>query len=112
MAPEKPKLCCLLTTPELQRRKATVLKALQQKIVESEEHTDGFAFRFHTTDELMDELAEFIKTERACCPFFVFRLRVDADGGDTWLELSGPEGAKEFIRVELGMLSDPQKEIS
>lgn len=105
MDSEEPKLTCLLTTPELQRRKATVIKSLKEKIRGHEEHDDGFAFQFQTTDGLLDELAEFIKTERACCPFFVFRLRVAADGGDTWLELSGPPGVKEFIRTEIGFIT-------
>jgi len=104
MSNDEPKLCCLLTSPELQRRKATVLKKLQSKIVAHEEHPDGFAFRFLTTDVLMDELAEFVKTERACCPFFDFKLRIAPQGGDTWLELSGPAGVKDFIRSELGFL--------
>lgn len=89
----------------MQQRKDTVLKSLQQKIEGHEEHDDGFAFRFKTTDALMDELAEFIKTERACCPFFVFKLRVAADGGDTWLQLSGPPGVKDFIKQEIGFVS-------
>lgn len=104
MAERNPKLCCLLTSPELQQRKATVLKSLKEKVRGHEEHDDGFAFQFTTTDDLMDELAELIKTERACCPFFVFKLRVAADGGDTWLQLSGPPGVKDFIRHEIGFV--------
>ena len=46
-------------------------------------------------------LAEFIKTERRCCEFFVFGLSVSGDKSEIWLELTGPEGTKDFISSEL-----------
>lgn len=100
------KLCCLLTSPELQKRKTDVLQKLQGKILERKEDTDGYAFRFDGDDESLDQLVEFIKTERACCPFFNFYLSVGGDKPMAWLRLSGPMGVKEFIRDELGFL-DP-----
>ena len=101
---EPEKLCCLLTSPELQQRMMTVLKGLQFQIFERREEENGYSFRFEGSDRLLDELNEFIKTESACCPFFTFSLRVDGNARETWLHLAGPEGVKEFIRDELGFL--------
>lgn len=97
-------LICRLTTPELQHRKMTVLSSLRSKIESRKETPDGYQFQFPASDAILDELAEFVKTERACCPFFVFTVRVGPEGNGIWLELTGPDGAKQFISDELGFL--------
>jgi hypothetical protein len=96
-------LSCKLTTPELQKRKETVIASLKQKTLEKKELKDGYAFKFAGTDEVLDELTEFIKTERACCDFFTFGLSVSGDKSEAWLELTGVDGAKDFITSELGL---------
>jgi hypothetical protein len=94
-------LSCKLTTPELQARKATVLESLRKQIVEKKELKDGYAFKFAGTDKMVDELIEFIKTERECCDFFTFNLSISGDKSEAWLELTGVDGAKDFIKTEL-----------
>lgn len=94
-------LACALTSPELQKRKTTVIESLKKQVLEKTELPDGFHFTFPATDAMLDELNEFVKTERKCCPFFTFMITVK--GEQCFLELSGPEGAKEFIVQELGL---------
>jgi len=94
-------LSCKLTTPELQKRKATVLESLKKQVIEKKELPNGFAFKFSGTDKMVDELTEFIKTERACCDFFTFNLSISSDKSAVWLELTGVDGAKDFIKTEL-----------
>lgn len=94
-------LSCKLTTPELQQRKATILESLRKKMIEKKELPNGYAYRFSGTDEMVDELTDFIKTERECCDFFTFNLSISGDKSEAWLELKGAEGAKEFIKAEL-----------
>lgn len=65
---------CNLTSPELQKRKEVVLQSLREKMVEKKELANGFAFKFSGDDVMLDELTEFIKTERKCCNFFTFNL--------------------------------------
>ncbi|HEX2787601.1 MAG TPA: hypothetical protein VHP32_06815 [Ignavibacteria bacterium] len=96
-------VACKLTSAELQKRKETILISLKTKLLEKKELQNGFAFKFAGTDEMLDELTEFIKTERECCGFFNFNLLVSGDKNETWLELTGTEGAKEFISSELGL---------
>jgi hypothetical protein len=94
---------CKLTTEELRKRKETVLESLKRQILEKKELKDGYAFKFSGTDKTADELVEFIKSERSCCNFFVFTLSFSGDGKETWLSLTGPEGAKDMISQELGL---------
>ena len=94
-------MACKLTTPELQKRKATILESLRKQVKEKKELANGYAYRFEGSDKMVDELAEFIKTERECCDFFTFNLSVSGDKSEAWLELKGAEGAKEFIASEL-----------
>lgn len=97
------KLACKLTTPELARRKATVIAELKQQILQSIETDHGYAYRFPGTDIMIDRLSEFIKTERQCCEFFSFVLKIGKGDEPVWLELSGPDGSKDFIRSELAL---------
>ncbi len=96
-------LTCKLTTPEMRERKATVLASLKKQIVSKKELSNGYAFQFKGTDALIDELAEFVKTERQCCDFFTFNLSFGEKDSAAWLEIKGPDGAKEFITDELGL---------
>jgi hypothetical protein len=96
-------LTCKLTTPELQLRKSTVLTELKNAALERIETLDGIKLKFKGSDETIDLLTSFIKTERLCCDFFEFDLKIKDENEFTWLNLSGPEGAKEFIRTELGL---------
>lgn len=96
-------LSCKLTTPELLQRKETVLKDLKEQVLMKKELEDGYAYQFPGTDKVLDQLSEFIKTERACCSFFIFGLSISGDKSEAWLELTGPEGAKDFVQTELGL---------
>lgn len=90
-------LTCRLTTPELGAR-STILREKIFVAVESRRELDnGFAFRFPSTAESIAQLADFIVSERECCPFFRFELAIEPGGGAAWLTLTGPAGTKEFI---------------
>jgi hypothetical protein len=94
-------LACRLTTPELQQRKKTVIKELKGLVLEKEEVANGYRYKFEGTDANLDLLNNFVKTERLCCPFFEFRVTVPGDSKHCWLELSGPNGVKDFIKTEI-----------
>ncbi|MEO5893117.1 MAG: hypothetical protein ABIQ31_22900 [Ferruginibacter sp.] len=96
-------LSCKLTNPELQERKKTIIAILQKNIIAKKELENGFAFKFLGTDKMLDELTDFIKTERTCCDFFNFHLSISGDKEEAWLEITGPEGSKDFITTEQGL---------
>ncbi|MFL6546870.1 MAG: hypothetical protein ACJ8LM_17030 [Candidatus Udaeobacter sp.] len=90
-------VACSLTTAELQQRREDVLRGIRNAVLEVREHAEGFAYRFLSDDQLLDQLAEMIKLERRCCPFLRFDLRIEPGDGPVWLELSGPDGTKQFL---------------
>lgn len=96
-------LTCKLTSPELQQRKATVITNLKAQVIEKKELKNGYAFKFPGSDKMIDELTDFIKTERECCDFFTFNLSISGDKSEVWLELCGDGNVKDFIAAELGL---------
>jgi hypothetical protein len=95
-------IACRLTSPQLQERKRKVIASLQRQVLEIKDLPDGYSYRFAATDGALDELLAFIKTERQCCAFFDFALRVQPDQ-TVWLTLTGPAGAKDFIDAEIAL---------
>ena len=96
-------LACKLTSAELRERKATVITELKNKIVDRGETENGFKYKFDGSGNTIDQLITFIKTERVCCPFFIFNLSVTDEKDFVWLEVTGKKNVKEFIRTELGV---------
>lgn len=94
-------VACKLSSPELQKRKVEVIASLKSKVVERKELENGYQYSFKGSDEILDELVSFIKTERACCGFFTFHLSVEDEEATIVLAISGPKGAKEFIDAEI-----------
>ena len=94
---------CTLSSPELRKRKETVIAGLKARLIEKRELKDGYAFKFTGDDNMVDQLMEFIKSERQCCGFFTFTLTVSGDKSEAWLALTGPVGTKLFIESEVGL---------
>ena len=96
---------CVMTNlkPEQRARTFELLDRLKAEKQEVAEIQNGFMFRYVTESGMLRDIAEFITYERLCCPFFDFELRVEREGGDTWLTLSGREGVKAFIREEFDL---------
>uniref|UniRef100_UPI00404841D7 hypothetical protein n=1 Tax=Roseivirga sp. TaxID=1964215 RepID=UPI00404841D7 len=95
------KLSCKLTSPELRQRKATVIATLKELVLEKQEVSNGYRYRFQGSDQILDLLTDFIKTERLCRPFFTFKITTTNQESPVWLELSGPEWGKAFIENEI-----------
>ena len=89
----------VLSETQKTRYQEIILKLYQER-QSVKELNDGYAFRFKTDSQLIQEIAEFIVYERLCCPFFDFELAVEQDSNRLWLRLRGQEGIKEFIRHE------------
>lgn len=95
-------LSCKLTATDLQKRKRTTIAILKSLVQEKKETENGYSFRFHGDDNTINLLTEFVKTERQCCDFFEFNISIRSNS-ILWLDISGPEGSKEFITGELKM---------
>jgi len=99
---DKKTLSCKLTSSALRERKATVITSLKKKLVIKKDIPGGFEYIFPGSDEIIDELADFIKSERLCCDFFQFSLNISGDIKEARLSITGPEGSRRFLEEELG----------
>lgn len=99
----KTDISCKLITPELQQLKSTVIASLRKQVIQTKELSNGYAFKFIGTDKMLNELTEYIKTERKCCDFFTFNLLISGDQSEIWLQLTGADGTKDFLKTELGL---------
>jgi hypothetical protein len=98
-------LTCNINGIPLQERAryGQLVEVLRHAIQKRRELPDGYAFQMDTKQIGTDQLAEWIELERKCCPFFRFEIRWTSQNGAVWLNLSGPEGVKEFILDEFGL---------
>ena len=87
-------------SPAERERLHQLVEKLKAARMVTRELTDGYAFRLQTEQVSIGELAEYVSSERKCCPFFDFEIEVQRDGGPLWLRLKGKEGVKEFMRHE------------
>lgn len=90
-------VACELTGPEFQERRIRVLRKVREAVIEVKELADGYAYRFPSDEIWITELANLMALERQCCRFLQFSIRLEPGDGPIWLELSGPEGTKDFL---------------
>ena len=94
-------IACELSPAELEARRQGLLPGLLAHAAESVGLTNGFRWRFEPSTELLMAIVDAIDAERQCCRFLKFALTVEPDGGAVWLEVTGPDGTKEFISTLL-----------
>ena len=95
-------IACNLSDPEFQRRRTELLNTFRNSLLETKELDEGYAYRFPADGNWITELAQLITFERQCCPFLRFNLRLEPAEGPIWLELTGPEGSKDFLQMLFG----------
>lgn len=72
--------------------------------METKELAGGYAFRFRSEAISLAEVADWVATERRCCPFFDMAIELEREDGPMWLKITGREGVKQFIRGEFQVL--------
>ena len=90
-------ISCTLSGNEFQERRSGLLAKVRDLVQEIKSLDTGYALRFESTDEILEELTRLIQLERSCCQFLEFNLRALPEQGPIWLELSGPDGTKAFL---------------
>ncbi len=91
---------CRMEPRDLRRRYQSVGELLMEA-AEERELNEGYAFRFAGDDGSLSRLADFVTSERSCCPFLRFELTVEPDRGPIWLRLTGPEPVKRVVQDAL-----------
>ena len=90
-------IACELTPAELEARRQGLLPELLTQATERVQLSNGFRWRFAPSTEVLMAAVKTIDAERQCCRFLKFVLTTEADGGDVWLEVTGPGGTNEFL---------------
>lgn len=90
-------IACSLTDNELQERRRSVLQKVRSAVIDVRELENGYAYCFPAEGEWLTELARVVSLERQCCSFLRFCITVEPGDGPIWLEMTGPEGTKEFL---------------
>ena len=90
-------VACSLMDSELQERRRTVLQKVRSVVSEVKEVEHGFIYRFPSDGAWIRELANLVELEHQCCPFLKFSITVEPGDGPVWLEMTGPQGTKEFL---------------
>ncbi len=88
-----------LSVPEILHKKQIGEKMATAR-VEVNELPNGYAFRFRPGGVSLVELADWVESERRCCPFFDMTIETEREAGPVWLKITGREGVKQFIRGE------------
>lgn len=94
-------IACCLSSAELRERSATLLAQFRSAVIETEELPDGYAFRVPGERRFIEITADMIMEERECCPFLTFELIVQPGVGPVIVRVTGPAGAKDFLKTVL-----------
>jgi hypothetical protein len=70
-------------------------------VIGTEELRDGYAFRVPGDGKWIEMIAKMIAAERECCPFLTFEFVAQPNMGPVIVSVTGPAGAKEFLRTVL-----------
>jgi hypothetical protein len=98
-------IICKLNPPEFQKRRTQVLRKLKSQVKEQKSLPNGYALRFEGSAQRLEDVMQLLRLERDCCSFLTIKLTAEANEGPLWLEITGPKGAKAFIKDEMGLAS-------
>jgi hypothetical protein len=104
--PETPFACSLekSLTKEQRAHKKLIAEKMEAARLETKELSDGYLFRFRSESISFAEIADWVATERVCCPFFDLAIGAERENGPMYLRITGREGVKNFIRGEFQTL--------
>jgi hypothetical protein len=77
-----------------------LMPAMRKLVKSIKELPDGFEFELPLDTATIQLAAEWASNERLCCPFLDITMRIEREHGKFWLQLTGRQGTKEFIRAD------------
>ena len=90
-------IACTLTPEAIHTRRAGLLPGLLERAEAREPLPDGYRARFAATGDILTSIAQTIDAERQCCRFLRFVIAVEPDAGAITLDITGPDGTREFL---------------
>jgi hypothetical protein len=103
---ETPFACSLekTLTKEQRAHKKQIMQKMEAARIDTREIADGYVFRFRPEAVSFTEIADWVSTERICCPFFDLAIEAERENGPLSLRITGCDGVKQFIRAGLLLL--------
>ena len=98
LGPDDIPVACCLSTAEFREREATLLAHFRSAVIGTDELPDGYAFRLPGDGKWIAVVAELIVAERECCPFLTFEFVAQPGMGPVIVRVTGPAGAKDFLK--------------
>ena len=95
-------IVCTLTPDALRARREGLLTELVRQSTGHEPLPEGLRLRFASAETLAS-IARAVEAERHCCRFLRFTITVEPDDGPLTLDLTGPQGTREFVVALLEM---------
>jgi hypothetical protein len=90
-------IACTLSSSDLARRQADLRTGALAAAVAVEPIPSGLRWRFGPGSEIVTRLASLIEAERQCCGFLRFTLAAEPGLAGVTLEVTGPEGTRDFL---------------
>lgn len=95
---QKIALACKLTGSDQIKRMDELHQTLFKQVTRVVEHPGSYEMVFETSDnDLIGDLAEFIRFERLCCPWLVFHLTFQPEEGPISLKMGDSPETKEMV---------------
>jgi hypothetical protein len=91
-------IACRLTDKAFRERETMLWERFKAAVSATTELPNGFAFHAPGDKAWVTLLGELMAAERECCPFIRFELAAEPNMGPVTLSMTGPRGAKEFLR--------------
>lgn len=100
--PDAPIACSLgVFTPEQKRRYRALARKLAGAVFARRELERGYGIKIASAKLGVAEAGEWMLLEGKCCPFL--ELTLEPEGFDFWVNLTGREGVKEFLKMEMNL---------
>jgi hypothetical protein len=96
-------IVCTLTPDALSARREGLLATLLRQSTGHELLPEGLRLQFVPSAETLASIARAVEAERHCCRFLRFTVTVEPDEGPLTLDLTGPQGPREFVAALLEM---------
>ncbi len=97
--------CSITDRTAFETRRLSIIE-LFKGATRSQFTANGVTLTFPSDGTWFTDLAAFIDSERQCCAFFQFDLRVTPHNGPISLTVSGAKGVKAFIQQQFSNLRD------
>lgn len=90
-------IACTLSQAELVRDAHCLMPGLLKRAPSLTPLADGVRLEFDAAAEALRDIIDVIERERQCCRFLQFVLTIPPGGKPFQLDVTGPEGTREFL---------------